>query len=299
MSAKKTSHTPQSMKHRVHRHVKKTLVPHKENQFRPLLIRRYGLLAMLLLMLGLHLAYGYDTTTGVLGRHAEISTHELLVETNAQRKANDAPSLDRSATLDIAAAMKAEHMLQNQYWAHTAPDGTEPWHWLNEAGYSYAVAGENLARNFGSAQATVRAWMQSKEHRENLLDQRYRDVGFAVRTGSMNDEPITLVVALYGAPQDEAVAGIGVTAPIIAPMGGSVAPIARLGIALQAMNPALLASLVLSAFMAMIALMAHSYRAQLPKNLRASWYRNHGVIKAGFMTIVLITTLYLYGGGQL
>ena len=64
--------------------------------------------------------------------------------------------------------------------------------------------------------------------------------------GTLNDTPTTIVVALYGAPATSAVAG-ATTALAAATQTGSPAqaPISRLGIALQSLTPAAVASLVI------------------------------------------------------
>jgi uncharacterized protein YkwD len=49
-----------------------------------------------------------------------------------------------------AAQAKARHMLEYDYWAHIAPDGTDPWKFFTDAGYKYRYAGENLARDFSN-----------------------------------------------------------------------------------------------------------------------------------------------------
>jgi uncharacterized protein YkwD len=47
--------------------------------------------------------------------------------------------------------------------------------------------GENLAwgqRHLATPRAMVRAWMQSAEHRANLLDRHFADVGIGVAAGA-------------------------------------------------------------------------------------------------------------------
>ncbi|MFS8119533.1 MAG: CAP domain-containing protein, partial [Microcoleus sp.] len=51
---------------------------------------------------------------------------------------------------------------------HVSPTGVQPWVWINDTGYNYDTAGENLAKNYPSTQATVDAWMASPVHRANI-----------------------------------------------------------------------------------------------------------------------------------
>ena len=57
--------------------------------------------------------------------------------------------------LNEAAQLKAQDMFRYNYWAHTSPRGVEPWKWLGDVGYTYSIAGENLAKNYPTAVATV------------------------------------------------------------------------------------------------------------------------------------------------
>jgi hypothetical protein len=73
---------------------------------------------------------------------------------------------------------------------------------MTNAGYQYQAAGENLAYGFESAPAVLNAWMHSTEHRNNLLDTNFSEVGFGVaQAGNYQGKgPETIVVALYGQP---------------------------------------------------------------------------------------------------
>lgn len=85
--------------------------------------------------------------------------------------------LRENETLNSSAQLKANHMEKVNYWGHDAPDGTEPWHFIDMAGYQYTSAGENLARCFDTTADTVAGWYESKLHRDNMLGD-YDEVGF-------------------------------------------------------------------------------------------------------------------------
>ncbi|MBB0996344.1 hypothetical protein G6024_04370 [Dietzia maris] len=98
-----------------------------------------------------------------------VGPNDIERLTNAQRGAHDLPALATNELLRQSACHKAADMVQHNYFAHVAPDGTEPWHYFREAGYTYQHAGENLARNFTDDGAVVQAWMESPTHRDNVL----------------------------------------------------------------------------------------------------------------------------------
>jgi hypothetical protein len=93
-------------------------------------------------------------------------------------------------------------MIKRDYWAHIAPDGKTPWAFINESGYKYRSAGENLAYGFDSSEQTVAGWMNSPSHRENMLKLDYKEVGFGIAYSNnyQGKGPETVVVAEYGDP---------------------------------------------------------------------------------------------------
>lgn len=137
---------------------------------------------------------------GVLAYATNISREGLLESTNFQRLANKIGALAINETLNKAAQTKAEDMAKRNYWSHQTPDGKEPWHFFEQAGYSYQKAGENLAYGFDNNKAAVAGWMNSKTHRDNLLDDDFLEVGFGIANNDnyQNSGPQTIVVAMYG-----------------------------------------------------------------------------------------------------
>lgn len=120
--------------------------------------------------------------------------------TNAERSDIAEAPLRRSATLDAAAKMKAEHMAKNEYFSHYAPDGTSPWFWFDRAGYVYAHAGENLAIHFSDSSEVVDAWMNSPTHRANIVGSQYTEIGVGTAKGQYEGYDTVYVVQLFGTP---------------------------------------------------------------------------------------------------
>jgi len=283
----------------VHHHAKLTLWPHKNNHYRPHLIRRYGLLVVVGAVLVVQGVYNLGSAGSVLGVATAITSEKLLTATNAQREKAGLEPLANNEKLAQAAALKAGDMFENQYWAHESPSGATPWQWLDQAGYAFDYAGENLAKNFHTAESTMAAWMASPDHRANVLGAQYAEVGFAVIEGVLKNEPTTLVVALYGhGAKDQSAAPLAATTTST-PINEPLAPITRLGIAVRSLSPATLGSIVLLLLVAFVAFAAHVYRRKLPKKLQRSWYRHHGLLKAGGLLSLCIMLLVLYSGGQI
>jgi uncharacterized protein YkwD len=290
---------------RVKHHAKKVLVPHRENQYRPHLIRAHGIIAVLVVALVAQATYSFVSTGqfSVLGHTSDVQTVELLADTNTEREEAGLSSLQLNDKLSQAAYMKAQNMFKEQYWAHDSPSGVKPWKWFGDVSYSYSYAGENLAKNYPTAEATVDAWMKSATHRENVLNKEYMDVGFAVVDGELKGENTTLVVALYGAPATAAVvqsaADGGVAATFSAPETEAFTPLAYFGSALEALSPVTIAILGLLAIVALVGVAAHHYRAKLPKAWKKSWKIHHGMYTFVGMITLGVLVIIATGGGQI
>lgn len=281
--------------HRVKQRTKLAVVPHAANDFRPHMVRWYGIASMLVVVF-IAFAASHVQTGSILGVKANITAIELLKDTNAERAKEGKAPLRYDEQLSSAAYLKAQDMFAQQYWAHTAPDGTTPWQWFAKVGYNYAYAGENLAKNFTTTDATVTAWMASAHHRENILNVNYTDVGFAVVDGVLDGKQTTLIVALYGAPASMVA---GATASAVSAPSDNIGILSRIGVAFQSMTPATLGSVMLLFAGALVALVAHAYRKRLPLAIRRSWRYHHGLYKSIGLTALAIVVIALYSGGQI
>jgi len=281
--------------HRVRRIAKHAVVPHKCNGHDPHVIRWKVLTIVLASVVALQVMPGKPVERLVLGEETDVTSQRLLDVTNEQRSKEGVAPLSLNKQLAAAATGKAKDMFTNQYWAHVSPDGTTPWYWFREVDYRYSYAGENLAKGFTTSSSLMTAWMDSLEHRENVLNPNYQDVGFAVVEGSLNGETTKLVVAMYGSP----IRSGGGTTQTVLGASGEPSPIARIGMTLQSMSPAMLATIVLLMGLATISLWAHANRKYLPKSVQRSWKRHHGLYKAILTSGLVLLLIALYGGGQI
>lgn len=181
-------------------------VPREDNNFRAKALHPDFLTYYLLIAFFLTLGFKYTPLSNVLGYATDITVEKLYQLTNQERQKNGLPNLAYSEKLSQAAAKKAQDMFAKNYWAHYAPDGVTPWDFILQAGYQYEYAGENLAKNFLFSDGVVSAWMNSPSHRDNILRKDYTEVGFAVVNGTLNGEPTTLVVQMFGKPLPSSIA---------------------------------------------------------------------------------------------
>ena len=290
------------MRAKVKHHAKRALVPHKANGYRPHLIRAHGLIAVLVVAILAQAVYSIASTGSfqVLGRTSNIQTAELLTDTNKQRESEGLGDLTVNDKLSQAAYLKAQDMFTHDYWAHTSPQGVEPWKWFNDTNYNYSVAGENLAKNYPTANATVNAWMNSPSHRENIMNGKYVDVGFAVVEGTLEGKATTLVVAFYGAPVTfAAVQGTATPVSFLSASQKGSNPLEFFGTAFQSLSPVSIFVLALLGVVAVVGVAAHHYRDKLPKAWKKSWKLHHGMFTFSGMIALGVLIILATGGGQI
>jgi|SRR5579859_866569 len=179
--------------------------PQRSNNHRPRVLHPEGFLVFAILAVGFWLSLApakvfLEHTGNVLGFASNITASQVVTLTNSERAKQGLSQLTVNSLLNQAAQAKAAHMFAHQYWAHVAPDGTQPWQFFKDVNYRYAVAGENLARDFSNTNDMVAAWMASPTHRANIMNDRYKEIGVAVVDGKLLGTDTTLVVQLFGDP---------------------------------------------------------------------------------------------------
>jgi len=129
-----------------------------------------------------------------------LDTTEILKLINQERKAYDLPELRINEQLMEAATRKAQDMIAEQYFAHTAPDGKKFSAWIKAQDYTYVRVGENLGIFFTDNEKLVRAWLDSDLHRQNILNPYYQDTGLVALPAQYQGEETYVVVQIFGQP---------------------------------------------------------------------------------------------------
>lgn len=181
---------------------KKYFIPHEHNNHEPHFLRHESMLFLFLLIIIIEVGFlaqvflVFDKTKFL----ASVLPGVLTELTNREREAYDAPELHVNELLTQAAELKAQDMAAKGYFAHTSPEGHSPWYWLQQVGYKYSSAGENLAVNFYDSEDVDQAWMNSPTHKANIIKKDYTEIGIGVARGVYNGENTIFVAQFFGKP---------------------------------------------------------------------------------------------------
>ena len=94
---------------------------------------------------------------------------------NEERTKAGLAALEKSDNVTLAAAVRAEELTFS--FSHTRPDGSAYRTVLEQNGVSYRSCGENVAFGYRTPEAVMSAWMTSEGHKENILNEKYTDIG--------------------------------------------------------------------------------------------------------------------------
>lgn len=106
----------------------------------------------------------------------ETRTLDLI---NEYRKQNGLKELKPFSEIQYVAKIKAEDLVNNEYFSHNSPILGTPFQMLKNNGVTYKIAGENLAGSTTPEKA-VEAWINSPSHRDNILEDRFEYTGIYV-----------------------------------------------------------------------------------------------------------------------
>ncbi|BAU28684.1 putative YkwD family protein [Aneurinibacillus soli] len=107
---------------------------------------------------------------------------QMLDLVNKERTQRGLAPLKANLELTKLARLKAQDMIDKNYFSHQSPTYGSPFDMMNRFGVSYRTAGENIAGN-SSVAAAHTALMNSEGHRANILNTAYTEVGIGIVNG--------------------------------------------------------------------------------------------------------------------
>lgn len=117
-----------------------------------------------------------EYTTNIKASNSEEQVLELI---NEEREKEGKTELKFDSRLMKLAKLKVEDMLNENYISHNSDKYGDVFQMLSINNVDYSLAGENIARNVNEKSA-VNAWMNSENHRNNILEDRYEYTGISV-----------------------------------------------------------------------------------------------------------------------
>jgi uncharacterized protein YkwD len=133
----------------------------------------------------------------------------VLSQLNKIRVQHGLQPVKISARLTASAAQHSREMGADGYFEHNSHDGTAFWkrigRWYGSNGYGYWSVGENLL--WSSPQVdpvdALQLWMNSPEHRANILTARWREIGIsavhvAAAPGTFKGLEVTIITTDFG-----------------------------------------------------------------------------------------------------
>jgi uncharacterized protein YkwD len=144
------------------------------------------------------------------GTQRETALEAALVTTiNGVRREHGLKPFAGSVKLSKAATQHTREMGVAGYFEHESFDSTPFWkriaRWYPSKNWRWWSVGENLVYSSPNltARAAVEMWLNSPEHRANMLSRTWREIGisaihFEAAPGEYGGQPVTIVTADFG-----------------------------------------------------------------------------------------------------
>lgn len=130
----------------------------------------------------LEVAYDYLGKTYITThKEYELWVTKVIELVNEEREKQSLPPLIQDPRLNQLAIIKVQDMLEHGYFDHDSPYYGHPWDMAALYDYKFSSFGENIARYLSTPEETVKAWMASDKHRENVLRSTYTHIGVAIK----------------------------------------------------------------------------------------------------------------------
>jgi uncharacterized protein YkwD len=133
----------------------------------------------------------------------------VLAQINQVRAQHGLGALRLSTKLNAAARAHSQQMAADGYFAHESADGSAFWKrvktFYSSSPWGYWSVGENLLWSSPdvSPPAALRMWMNSPEHRANILTARWKEIGVSAvhasaAPGVYKGLDVTIVTTEFG-----------------------------------------------------------------------------------------------------
>lgn len=173
--------------------IKSLLIPNEDNKFLPKIIEYRALVLYAFISVAVF-AFVYPVFLKTDKLLAYLTQELIVQEVNPIRQEQGFLALKTNEKLTLAAQLKAQDMINRNYFEHIGPNGELPWAWLEKANYNFSAAAENLAIDVSQPKILVDAWLASPSHAKNILNGYFTDIGIGIASGELEGRKTTVVV---------------------------------------------------------------------------------------------------------
>lgn len=154
-----------------------------------------GLVLVLLVLLVIGWVSKSSTNSGSpVNKIDDITPSSIVEATNLDRVHNNLQTLVVNSELSSYAQKRADDMATRIWSGHVDPEGRVIWLLFEKSQlYRYERVGENVAEGYFETSDVEDGWMHSPEHRENILNSHYNQIGVGTALGK-NGSRYTVVL---------------------------------------------------------------------------------------------------------
>ena len=130
---------------------------------------------------------------------------EILRLVNIERSKVGISPLSWSNSSAPYAEHKSDDMYMNNYFSHADLSGKFTYEYMRADGVAFNIWGENIAKSYFKKNSTyksianelVQGWMQSKGHRENILNASFNEIGIGCSFENTNSNSIIYATQIF------------------------------------------------------------------------------------------------------
>ncbi len=178
-------------------------ISHKDNNYLPHIFHTkraflYSFIFLVIKLLLIGFIFFLPAEVFVEQDVLKIKQDQLFTLMNKLRLEKHVNLLTKNELLNQSAQMRAVDMRNNEYFDHLSPQGKDLSYFINQVGYNYKYAGENLAMGFLDMEELLKAWKNSPTHYANLVDTDFKELGLGSVIGYVDNQPVLFMVAHFG-----------------------------------------------------------------------------------------------------
>ena len=140
-------------------------------------MRRLGSLGLVWLILFFQYALGFPQDQATARNTADPAVEEFIHLLNGKRSRIGCPALKWDERAAAVAMGHSRDMAWRNYFSHTNPEGKDCFDRLRASHIRYSLAGENIAVGIKTGRGAYDLWLNSPDHRENMMDCRFTHQG--------------------------------------------------------------------------------------------------------------------------